>query len=243
MYKSVFTVSGALAVLGALVLAPAAGADGAGTYRVTITNLTAGQPFTPPVVATHRGKDQIFEVGSPASAGVQQIAENGNNAPLLAALGENRRVSDFVQAGSTPLVPAGRVAATGFSDHVTFDITADRGANRISFAMMLICTNDGFTGVNSLKLPKHDGDAVTVRTNGYDAGTELNTQRFVDMVPPCHPLVVGGPMGGTGMTNPALAEGDVIHHHAGILQGVGDLDPAVYGWTDPVAEVTVTAIG
>ena len=32
------------------------------TYRVTITNLTSGQPMTPFVVATHSGSTGIFEV-------------------------------------------------------------------------------------------------------------------------------------------------------------------------------------
>jgi hypothetical protein len=48
---------------------------------------------------------------------------------------------------------------------------------------MLICTNDGFTGVNKLKLPSEIGQSVTVRTQAYDAGTEL----FADLVPPCAP--------------------------------------------------------
>lgn len=45
------------------------------------------------------------------------------------------------------------------------------------------------------------------------------------------------------MTNPALAEGGIIHHHPGIQAGVGALDPAVFGWDDPVARVHVTRIG
>ena len=70
------------------------------SYEVTIINLTEGQPLTPPVVATHTGKHAIFDVGETASVGVQQIAENGNNAPLLGQLGNDpfNQVSDFKQA-------------------------------------------------------------------------------------------------------------------------------------------------
>src|SRR5688572_8520001 len=70
------------------------------TYRVTIRNLTSGQPLSPPVVATHRGDDQLFEVGEPASVGVREIAENGNNAPILAFLEANPfgTVSDFASS-------------------------------------------------------------------------------------------------------------------------------------------------
>jgi hypothetical protein len=59
----------------------AASANPASTFRVTITKLTSGQPFTPALAATHRGNDGFFRVGRPASVGIQQIAENGNPAP------------------------------------------------------------------------------------------------------------------------------------------------------------------
>ncbi len=231
-------------VLGAATMAgaPAAQAGGPDTYEVTITNLTSGQPFTPALLATHRGKHAIFDVGRPAGPAVQQIAENGDNGPLSAALAADKKVSGTAQVAS-PLVPAGRVAATGLPSEVTTTVTAERGAHRLSFAMMLICTNDGFTGVDGLKLPRHIGRSVTTTTAGYDAGTERNTQAFADMVPPCRPLITGGPMAGTGMTNPALAEGGVIRHHPGIQSAVGDLDPAVFGWSDPVARVRVTRVG
>lgn len=231
-------------VVGATALtgAPAAQAGGADRYEVTITNLTAGQPFTPPLLATHRGRDAIFEVGRPASAALQQIAENGDNGPLAAALAPNRHVAATQQV-TTPMVPAGRVAATGLPDQVTTTITTRGGAKRLSFAMMLICTNDGFTGVDGLKLPRQVGASVTVMTSGYDAGTEINTQAFSDMVPPCRPLITGGPLMGTGATDPALAEGGVVSHHPGIQSGVGDVDPATFGWSDPVARVRVTRVG
>src|SRR5688572_17431092 len=76
----------------------------ANAYRVTIRNLTPGQPLSPPVVATHRGDDQLFEVGEPASVGVREIAENGNNAPLRAFLEANPfgTISDFEES-SVPL--------------------------------------------------------------------------------------------------------------------------------------------
>jgi hypothetical protein len=109
---------------------------------------------------------------------------------------------------------------------------------------MLICTNDGFTGLDSLGLPRLVGDSVTVGTAGYDAGTELNTEDFADIVPPCQGLIgVSSGEPGTGTSNPALAEGGVIHHHEGI-QGGADLLPEVHGWDTnaPVAEVTVERI-
>ena len=75
--------------LPALVVAPgaSAAADDARTYRVSMTNLTAGQPLTPVLFTTHRANVDVFTVGSSASFGLKEIAENGNLAPLAEALG------------------------------------------------------------------------------------------------------------------------------------------------------------
>jgi hypothetical protein len=226
----------------AVSLAPSALARQATSYKVTVENLTSGQPLTPPVAATHRGKNEIFRVGDVASFGVKEIAENGNNAPLLDALAGSEDVSDSAEAPGGPLVPAGTPGSASFDDVTTFTLQAHRGAGRLSLASMLICTNDGFAGVNSLKLPKKVGDTTVALTAGYDAGSEVNTEAFADIVPPCQSLISGTVSEpGAGSSNPALREGGVIRHHPNIAGGA-DLVPAIHGWTDPVARITVEAI-
>jgi hypothetical protein len=211
------------------------------TYEVTIDNLTVGQPLTPPVVATHRAATDMFTVGQPASFALKEIAENGNLAPMLAQLAADKHVSSH-DAAEAPLVPTGLPGSAMFGDSVTLTVTASEGAKFLSFASMLICTNDGFTGVDSLRLPNGLGDAVVVSSAGYDAGTEANTEDFADIVPPCQGLVgVSSGEPGTGTSNPALAEGGVIHHHPGI-SGDADLVPGIHGWTDPVARITVERV-
>jgi hypothetical protein len=246
MHRShTLAAAGLLAGLAALALAPSALAGTSREYQVTITDLTSGQPLTPPVVAAHHGGHAIFEVGQPASVGVREIAENGNSAPLLAQLDANPSgdIFDFTESALGPLVPAGVPGDAMFDQSVTLDLQSGPGANRLSFISMLICTNDGFTGVDGMKLPGAVGQSRTMRTNGYDAGTEINTEDYADIVPPCQALI-GDSSGepGTGVSNPALAEGGVISHHPGI-QGGSDLDPAIHGWTDPVAEIRVQRTG
>jgi hypothetical protein len=219
------------------------------TYRVTIRNLTSGQPLSPPVVATHRGDDELFEVGEPASVGVREIAENGNNAPILAFLEANPfgTISDF-DSSSVPLFPEDTPGGSeppnppDFPDEVSLTLTADKHARQLSVVTMLVCTNDGFTGVNGLRLPKKVGQSVTVRTNGYDAHTEVNDEDLAHIVPPCQLIGVSSGEPGMDVSNPALAEGGVIAHHEGI-KGGSDLVPSVHGWSDPVAEIKVTAVG
>ena len=44
------------------------------------------------------------------------------------------------------------------------------------------------------------------------------------------------------MSDPALAENGVVHHHDGII-GRSDLIPEVHGWMNPVAKFTVKRTG
>lgn len=247
MNMRTFKLAAVLALVAAVLvfsMASIAYAGGNGpirTYQVTITNLTSGQPLTPPLIATHTRQADVFTVGEAASLGIQEIAENGNLGPLFGALSSSDEVYEVLIAPA-PLVPAGTPGAAMFSDSVTLEITAAANHRYISFASMLICTNDGFTGLDSVKLPNGFGQTLTVYANGYDAGTELNTEDFADMVPPCQGLIgVASGEAGTGMSNPALAEGGVIHHHPGILGG-SDLIAAIHGWADPVVMVTIKRI-
>jgi hypothetical protein len=219
-----------------LTVGVAYGDSSPATYKVTIKNLTKGQPLTPPAVATHREGTDIFAVGQTASSELKEVAENGNLDPLVKALTNNMEVSDVLVAvaGEPPPLLPGK--------SITFMIEAGDGAQFLSFVSMLICTNDGFTGLDSLRLPEEMDGGITVTTAGYDAGTEINSEDFADLVPPCPALTgVESMVEGSGESKPALAEGDVIRLHPGI-QGGHDLAPMVHGWTDPVAEVVVERV-
>jgi len=215
----------------------AAAAKANRTYEITVENLTGGQPITPPLLATHRRPIELFHVGAAASFGIKEIAENGNLTPLMTWLQSNKHVSNVVVAvaGSPPpVMPGGSVTVT---------IDAGPGSKYLSFVSMLICTNDGFTGLNAERLPKKIGDQAMLYLNAYDAGTEINTEDFGDLVPPCPPLTgVTSTKPGSGMSNPALAEGGVIRTHSGVVGSV-DLDDSIHDWTDPVAKITIRRIG
>lgn len=81
-------------------------------------------------------------------------------------------------------------------------------------------------------------ESRTYYANGYDVGTEQNTERFEDLVPPAKTLILGGEPEGPGQSNPDIAEDNVIRPHPGI-QGVGNLPPEVYDWREPAAVVQV----
>ncbi|KKK53121.1 hypothetical protein LCGC14_3097960 [marine sediment metagenome] len=223
----VAAIAVAALALVAVAVSPTAGQQNV-TYNVTIENLTSGQPFTPPVVAAHTSGIDVFEVGQAASPEVLAIAENGNNDPLVALLGGSAAVLDSA-SGTAPVKPC---------ESATITVAAPAGS-LLSVVFMLICTNDGFSGVDSMTLPASGSESVDA--NAYDAGTENNTEDFADIVPPCQDLIgVSSDDAGTGETNSALAEGGVIAVHSGI-QGGTDLTVSDHGWTDPVARITVAA--
>lgn len=205
-------------------------------YEVTIENLAEGQPLSPPVVATHKNSAAFFRGGHLASPQLEAIAEDGDGSSAAALLSSLTQTSAVV-ALSTPLTPHGTQVGN-FTDTVTFEIVA-RPGDRLSLATMLICTNDGFTGLDRGRLPYHGSQ--TFYLNAYDAGTEDNTELSGDIVDPCsalgpHPLN-DDPNGNENTavdTTPHLA----VQPHPGIM-GSGDLT-AAHSWNGPIARVTVT---
>jgi opacity protein-like surface antigen len=240
--KRLIVMAVGLAVAATAALPAAASgsrADRELTYEVTITNLNDNQWFTPPVVASHNRRADVFEAGEAASGPVQGLAENGDVPGLVEALSSLRRVHD-VQVALSDAVPP---LAPGAS--VTVEITASTKTRLLSVASMLICTNDGFTGVDSIRMPVRPGHTVTNYGYAYDAGTEINTEDFADIVPPCQELNgVSSDDPGTGETNPKLTERGVITMHPGITGG-NDLSVDAHGWDvkAPVIAVAVTRTG
>lgn len=201
-------------------------------YDVTITNLTTGQPFSPGVLVTHTKRASFFDVGAAASEGLRLIAENGDESVAIAELTGRPGVYQVVDVNE----PIGRVGGP-LPNSRTFRIEASDDATRLSLAIMLICTNDGFTGLEGVKLPRNFKPAIFYSA-GYDAGTELNDERSPSIVDPCFAI---GPTAGPADGNARTATSDVVRHHPGI-EGDADLDEGAHGWDDPVARITVQRV-
>ena len=154
-------------------VAPASAAAGH-TYQITIENLTDGQPFSPGVVTTHTRGTHLFEVGAGASNGIRDIAESGNPSTAVSELNGNDGAHDVI-ATDAPVGPGGSL---------TVEIEGRANANRLSMAVMLVCTNDGFTGLDHVKLPGGFKSA-TYEVGAYDAGTEMNAETSETIVDGC----------------------------------------------------------
>jgi hypothetical protein len=200
-------------------------------YRITLENLTTGQVLSPGVAATHTKAVTVWTAGSRASEGIRLIAENGEQAVAISELTGRPGVFDVVDIA----VPTNRVGGSApFPNPQSFEIEASADANRLSLAVMLICTNDGFTGVSGIKLP--GGFRAEVHEVGaWDAGTEQNNEEFDQIVDAC---TAAGPVLAPPDGNGRVATNGLILQHPNI-QGVGDLSVALHGWSFPVARITV----
>jgi hypothetical protein len=182
--------------------------------QVVITNLTAGQPFSPPVVFVH---NTTFNVaGLPSDSAIEAMAEDGDNGPLLALLSGISAVGGTA-AASAPLPPGGSV---------TLNITADSSFKYVSAAGMLVNSNDAFFLLLNGKIP--DSGDVTAYADAWDAGTEENNESCTE---------VPGPACG-GLGKESTDEGGVIHISNGI-HGNGDLSGSAHDWRNPVALVVI----
>jgi hypothetical protein len=212
-----------LALVGALILASSqAQARGNNDYHVTITNLTYSINFTPILVASHRKPVAIFDLGAPAGDDLSAIAEGGDIGPMTTTLNANSQVIDV--QNSVGLLKPGH--------SVTVIVSGEHGVRYISLASMMLPTNDGFIGLDSVEVSKKG--SVTYYSPGYDAGSEANDELCTN--------IPGPTCGGVG-SSPGENAGDenYVHIHRG-THGIGDLSASIYDWRNPVARITVTRV-
>ena len=193
------------------------------TFTITLENLTVGTPtesgqiFSPALFIAHTSAVKFVEAGTASSDELRAIAETGDNAPLSALAMATEGVK-AVQSAEGVLLP-------GASTSVMIDGGADGWL--LSFASMLVQTNDGLVAGNSLSLFDEAGAprTFTMDIMAYDAGTEENNELATH--------VPGPPFGGSEQA----AEGGVIAAHPGI-GGNADVG-SEFGWLEPVARLSV----
>ncbi len=190
-------------------------------FRVTIVNMTPGQPFSPALIVVHNDNLDLFEPGEPASEGLALLAEEGDASMMISALMGAENVQQVSVAGDGPFF---------LGSSVTIEIEAPWQADSLSIMGMLGSTNDSFYGLDSYEIQHRDRQEILIPA--YDAGSEHNSEDC-DFIP-------GPPCGSGGMRDTAGAEG-VVSISSGI-HGFGDLDPSRLGWLNPVAKIIIEPI-
>jgi len=211
-------------VVTAAVLVPAATQASAATkltYHVTVLNRTP-DGLTPLVYGVHNRRAHLWRKGRRASAGMRLLARDGGTTTALAELSRMRGVR---HAGVTDEIASGRSLA--------FTIRTTSRYRRLSWASMLKCTNDGFTGLDSLVLPIRvkGRTRFTVRRSipAYDGGAEANDESANSV--PC--------LGAHGV---GPDEARNVRRHPGV-RGDEDLSRARHGWGSRAAQVTIKRLG
>ncbi len=190
--------------------------------EVSFTNLTRGQVLSPVFIARHDGNsDPLYSLGQPASEALAKMAEDADATDLLAAWDPetNGNVSEsmLLTLDDGP-IPPGKTVNTHFE--------IEDGNTLMSFASMLVSTNDAFIGASGLDVSR----TRTVTLTAYDAGSEANSESC-EFIP--------GPPCGNHAEDTAESEG-FVYVHNGIHGGEGSgLTPATHDWRDPVARLTI----
>jgi len=173
------------------------------SFDVTVTNLTNAQPLSPVAVIAHQDGYAFFSVGSPATAGLEDMAEGGDNSALLAEADADAMVI-ATGSGAAPIGPAA-------SETVTIQLLdLERLGLHFSVGTMLVNTNDAFTGLNAMPVETMAvGDILTIHGIAYDAGTEADSELATD---------IPGPAGGGEGFNAARDDqADQVAMHAGVV--------------------------
>lgn len=199
-----------------IALAGVAQANHNRTVEVTVTNASATQIMSPPVVLAHRRPMQLFQVGEPANAGVRAVAEDADAGPLLAMVEQGNNVVAHA-VGEGPILP-------GHTATIRFRVPAN--AKYVTWVSMYVTTNDGFVGQTDIRVGywTRSGSSPV-----YDAGTEANNE-LCDFIP-------GPPCGNPGVHAEDGAEGRVTVHRG--IHGIGDLEPYAADWRNPGAYARV----
>ena len=167
------------------------------TFEITLTNLTTGQPLSPPLAMLHSGDYQPFVPGEAASTALERLAEGGDNSQLLAEIRNNAAVLAS-QAASAAVAPGASAS---------FSLSAWVDAPRLSVLAMLVNSNDAFAALRDVDLSGLAAGGEMVYTGlAYDAGTEANSETAAS---------IPG-QGGEGY-NSARDDRDTIIVHPGVI--------------------------
>lgn len=191
-------------------------------FTVQVTNLTNAQPLSP-IAAIAHSEGMLWQIGEPASAALELMAEGGDNSELLA--------TDFAMASSSaesPLPPGEQVALMLSTEQLD--------SLKISLATMLVNTNDAFTGLNAIDVSSLAVNESLSRTSfAYDAGTEANSE--------AQGTIPGPADSGEGY-NEMRDDINRVAMHPGVVSQDDGLTNSVltsqHKFDNPVARITIT---
>ncbi|MCG8517717.1 MAG: spondin domain-containing protein [Pseudomonadales bacterium] len=203
------------------------------TFEVTITNLTAGQPFSPAAVIFHGQHWRAFTTGKPASVALETLAEGGDNASLLAEAADASQVYGHA-SGQGPIAPGASETVT-----ITLPEAHNRDGMSVSVLTMLVNSNDGLAALNGVSLAAlEERQSLNFTALSYDSGTEANTET-ADTIP--GPAASGGAQEGFNPVRDDVR--DAVALHGGVVTQDDGMTASVlraqHRWDHPAMRVTI----
>lgn len=200
-------------------------------YSLSVTNLSANQPLTPPAFILHGAGYKPWALGTAASAALEKLAEGGDGTDLISTAGMDMAVA-ATTSGSAIIGPGASASFTLSTEH--------HDGLQISMASMLANTNDAFTGVANLDISSlQQGQSTSVMLKVMDAGTEANTEAAGSIPGPAD-------TGGTGYDMARDDLMDKVRIHAGVVSMDDGLSTSIldetHRWNGPVAKLTITRL-
>ncbi len=151
-------------------------------YRITLKNGMANNGLSPLVAAISKKGYSLFEVGTKASKGIAEVAENGVTEPLTAELAKNSNILAYKAASNG--------AGPGQTQTVELEVKASEFQNDhlLHLVSMIGKSNDTFVALNAHLLSKLSiGESYSVHASNFDSGTEENTGNLGDFGHGGHP--------------------------------------------------------
>ena len=231
--------------------------------QVEITNNapTNGVVLTPLWTGFHDGSFSTFTGGTAASAGLESIAEDGQVGTLsgefnaAVAGGVDANINNGLATGSASGPPP---IQPGETESSLFDLATDGSNNFLSFASMVLISNDFFIGNSSaidISSVLSGGGPITIPVASvYDAGTEVEDFAFT-ATPPFFELGGGqtgpnqsGPVADTGLVSLLPSTGDPFAAFANAALLGPDGVPAAFNFNNAdlyqngIATITISAV-
>ncbi len=151
------------------------------TYSITVnynwnstdfpTDYPSNPHFSPLVGLSHASDVTLFDIGSTATAGIQEVAETGGTTTIESEFSSEITLGNALDAA---IATTGAIDATS---ETTITLMLDSDHPEVSLAAMIAPSPDWYIGIVGLSLLE-DGEFVSskeVSAISYDAGTDSGT--------------------------------------------------------------------
>ncbi len=200
-------------------------------YKVTVTNISSGQPLTPVAAIIHKSGYSSWQFGMSVSNGLEKLAESGDTTDFISEAQANTNVLNTSISEGGPFGP-------GASVSMEMTVSTDDDL-KLSLASMLANTNDAFISLNAKSLSDLEkGKMTTYFTKVYDAGTEGNSESLGTIPGPADSSTAAD----KGY-NAARDDANFVAIHPGVLTKDDGLSSSIldemHRWNGPAARIDI----